>query len=435
MLGVVQMMSLAMAKMQMKVMLKLNKAMAYAYGLHLGALDGYERLIAGIYGTPDRVPVIAQPYTYAMGMHGLPARTFFSEPGPFIHASSNFARYFGVDFWSPVFDFYNIELEALGQKLIWRDHSEPDVDTSDPLIKGEEDLRRLRPPRPGLDGRMPFVLESYRRYVELMGVPPMAYACSPFTMAVLVRGYVNLIRDMRRNPSFVHRLMEFLSMEVVVPWIAKMVEAINPAIVVMSDAWASQPNVTTDMVREFCLPYIEKIVRATNSPLRTVLDTGSWGERAVADPREVLDIKMEMMTRGNSLRPLRPLFLLVWNEDYEVIGIPTARRYADEKKVCLMLNVRPDLIEEGPPEAIAEKVRGLIKEGAGRGRFVLLLNLVPIGTPVEHVHAAVAAARQFGDYPIAPDLESRTFRMPEFEPFAEWVRKHGAQGSYLHSSM
>jgi len=417
--------SLDMLKQQMKVMMKLNKAIVYSYRLHFGQLDGYERLIAGIYGTPDRVPVIAQPYTYAMGMHGLSARVFFSEPKPFINASSNFARYFGIDFWSPVFDFYNIELDALGQKLIWRDRSEPDVDTSDPLIKNEDDLRRLRPPRPGLDGRMPFVLESYQRYMELTGVPPMAYACSPFTMAVLIRGYVNLLRDMRRNPAFVHRLMEFLSMEVVVPWIDKMVEATGAAIVVMSDAWASQPNVTVEMVREFCLPYTEKIIRATNSPLRTVFDTASWGERAVEDPREVLDLKMDMMTRGNKLKALRPFFLLVWNEDYEEVGIPSIRRYTEEKKVSLLLNTRPNLIEEGPPDVIVENVRKLIREGAGKGRFILLINLVPIGTPVEHVHAAVAAAKQFGVYPIAPDLDSQAFRMPAFIPFEEWVKKEG----------
>jgi uroporphyrinogen-III decarboxylase len=253
----------------------------------------------------------------------------------------------------------------------------------------------------------------------------MAYACSPFTMAVLTRGYVNLIRDMRRNPSFVHRLMEFLSIEVVVPWIDKMVETTGAAFVVMSDAWASQPNVTVDMVREFCLPYIEKIIRATNSPLRTVLDTANWGERSVTDPREVLDLKMDMMVPGNAFKALRPFFLLVWNEDYEVTGIPVVRRYADEKKVCLMLNVRPNLIEEGPPEAIVDNVRKVVKEGAGKGRFLLLLNLVPVGTPVEHVHAAVAAGKQFGRYPIAADIDTQALRMPEFTPFDEWMKKKG----------
>ena len=283
----------------MGVTAKLSKGLLYSKGFRLGELDGYERLIAGIYGRPDRVPVIAQPYTYAMGMHGLTGKCFFSEPRPFIHASYNMATYFGIDFWSPVFDFYNIELEALGQKLIWREKSEPDVDSSDPLIKSEDDFKRLKPPVPGKDGRMPFVLDSYKHFMEIMGLPPMCYCCSPFTMAVLIRGYVNFLRDMRRNPAFAHRLMEFLSMEVVIPWIEKMAEVTKSSIVVMSDAWASQPNMTVETVREFCLPYIEKVIRATSTSMRTVMDTGSWGERSVKNPRGVLDIKMGMMLPGH----------------------------------------------------------------------------------------------------------------------------------------
>ena len=95
-------------------------------------------------------------------------------------------------------------------------------------------------------------------------------------------------------------------MEVTVPRINKMVETTNPSVVTMSDAWASQPNVTTDMVREFCLPYMERVIRVTNSSLRTVLDTASRGERSVQDPREVLDIKMAMMLPGNAFKALRP---------------------------------------------------------------------------------------------------------------------------------
>jgi uroporphyrinogen decarboxylase len=404
---------------------KTFRGVLYARGLHLGSLDGFERLIAGIFGTPDRVPVIVQPYTYAMAMSGLSARRFFAEPVPFINASCNMASYFGFDFWSPVFDFYNIELDALGQKLIWREGSEPDVDTTAPLVTGEEALRTLRPPVAGKDGRMPYVLEAYRRYMDIMGLPPMCYCCAPLTMAVLIRGYVNFLRDMRRNPGFAHRLMEFLSMEVVVPWIDKMVEVTKGQVVVMSDAWASAPNMTTEMVREFCLPYVEMIIRATNSAMRTVVDSGSWGEKDVRDPHEILDIKMEMMTGGNGFKALRPFFLLVWNEDYEGVGIHALRAYAEEKKVCLMLNIRPNLLEEGPAGRVVETVRGLIKEGAGDGRFGLLVNLVPVGAPVENVHAAVAAVKQFGKYPIASDLDGLRYSPPEFLPFDEWMRKRG----------
>ena len=408
----------------MGVTTKLLKGISHSKGLHIGCLDGYERLIAGIYGTPDRVPVILQPYTYAMSSNKLTAREFFSEARPFINASSNTARYLGVDFWSPVFDFYNIELEAMGGTLIWRDGSEPDVDTRKPLITGEEDLARLKAPVPGVSGRMPYVLESYRRYMKIMGLPPMAYCCSPFTLAVLARGYVGFIRDMRRNKKFAHALMEFLSMEVVVPWIDRMVEVTKTAIVVMSDAWASAPNMTTDMVEEFCLPYVEKVIKATNSPMRTVMDSGSWGEKELPDPEKILDIKMQMMTRGNAFPALRPFFLLVWNEDYEVVGVPRVRAYAERRKVCLMLNVRPDLIEAGPPEKIAANVARLLREGAGDGRFVLLINLVPVGAPVENALAAVAAVKQFGSYPLG-EMDVSSFKLPDKVPYDQWVVRDG----------
>jgi uroporphyrinogen-III decarboxylase len=101
------------------------------------------------------------------------------------------------------------------------------------------------------------------------------------------------------------------------------------------------------------------------------------------------------------------------------------RSYADEKKVCLMLNLRPDLLEQGPPQAIADTVRKVILEGAGKGRFAFLINLVPVRAPVENVHAAVAAARQFGCHPISADPEAPPFRPPEFLPFDAWVSKEG----------
>ncbi len=204
-----------------------------------------------------------------------------------------------------------------------------------------------------------------------------------------------------------------------------MAEVTESSIIVMSDAWASQPNMTTEMVREFCLPYIEKIIRETSTSMRTVLDTANWGERSVKDPTEVLDIKMDMMLPGNNFKSLRPFFLLVWNEDYEQIGIPLVRSYANRKKVCLALNFRPDLIEAGPKEAIIENARKLIGEGAGKGRCMLIINLIPLGTPAETVHTLMAAVRRFGRYPVATDLATMAVPEPVFVPFEEWLAKEG----------
>ena len=50
-----------------------------------------------------------------------------------------------------------------------------------------------------------------------------------------------------------------------------------------------------------------------------------------------------------------------------------------------------DLIEAGPPAKIAATVADLIRQGGGDGRFVLLINLVPVGAPVvSQAHVALA---------------------------------------------
>ncbi|MDD5711638.1 MAG: uroporphyrinogen decarboxylase family protein [Smithellaceae bacterium] len=409
----------------MHVIFKLAKGLLYAHGLHLGKLDGYERLIASIYGRPDRVSILLQPYLYAMHLHGLSSQEFFRNPDAFIHASYNTVKYFGIDAWSPVFDFYNIEAEALGQSFKWDESREPFVDSSNYLIKDKKDLGRLCPPVAGESGRMPYVLAAYRRYRELMNMPPICYCCSPFTMAVLVRGLQRFVVDMYKDPSFAHDLMSFLTAEVVVPWIRRMIKEAGSSMVVMSDAQASPPIVSPALIREFCLPYVEKVIRATSTAQCTVVDTGTWGESRVKNATEILDIKTEMMRRGNNLHATRPYYLLVWYEDYDKVGIPAIRSYADKKKICLMLNVQHDLVGTGTHEQIVGLVRRLIREGAGDGRFAILINMVSAGTPPENVHAVVAAVKQYGRYPISPEILAEPFAMPVISPFPEWFKKYG----------
>jgi hypothetical protein len=55
----------------------------------------------------------------------------------------------------------------------------------------------------------------------------------------------------------------------------------------------------------------------------------------------------------------------------------------------------------------------------------MFLAQVPAATPPEHVHAAVAALKTYGRYPIAEDLDGVEFHVPEFEPFDVWLRERG----------
>ena len=139
----------------------------------------------------------------------------------------------------------------------------------------------------------------------------------------------------------------------------------------------------------------------------------------------MLDIKMDIMVPGNKNPALRPFFVLAWKEDYEKTGIPILKQYTEEKNVNLMLNVPPHLFTTGSESEIVETVRGLVKLGAGKGKFSLLLNMIPPGVPVGKIHSAVAAIKQFGTYPIAADLDNIKFQTPHFLPFEAWVKKNG----------
>lgn len=375
----------------MNATIAIEKDLAPEVSPHVGIPDGHEQFSAALFGMPGRVPVVVQPGLYAMGLHGLSSQRFFREPETFIHASQNLAAYFGFDGWAPVFDANNIEAEALGQPLVWREDMEPWVDRDNLLLRERIDLDHLVPPIAGQSGRMPFVLESYQRFAELTRTSPVCACCAPLTLAAQLRGTKALIMDMYRDPAFVDRLLAFLSQEVVVPWIRKLVEATGAATVVMWDAEARPPIMSPSLIRRFCLPHVEAVIRETSSPTCAVIDAAAWGEDQIADHGDLLEIKA----------------------------------YASRQKVSRVRNLRPDVWCADSAGQVVDAVCELLEEGEQDGSAVLLINHIPVGTPVEHVHAAVAAARQFGQYPIRGSLDQQTFRSPQTVPFQQWVRRHG----------
>jgi uroporphyrinogen-III decarboxylase len=366
---------------QMNASVILQKAPVSEVSLPVGRPDLYERYSAALFGRPDRTPVVVQPGLYAMALHGLSSRRFFREPETFIRASHNTAAYFGFDWWSPVFDVFNIEAEALGQTLVWREGMEPWVDSEDPLLRERGDLEWLSPPIPGESGRMPFVTEAYRTFAELTGVPPVCICCSPLTLAALLRGIRTLVVDMYRDPGFVDRLLAFLGQEVVVPWIRCLAEATGASTVVMCDPLARTPTLSPSLMRRFWQPHVRSVIQAASTPSCTVLDSAGSCEGQVADASLVTDVNA--------------------------------------------LEIRPELWRDGPRERIVDAVCQVLEGARLDGRFALLMHHIPADAPAEHVRTAVEAVKQFGRYPIPERLERQAFRSPETIPFPQWAVQHG----------
>ena len=202
--------------------------------------------------TTDYVPIAAQCHHHSARLAGVPGQRFFTDALTFARTQLRVTDYYGFDAPNTLWDVYNIEAEALGQKMVYPPDGIPDVDRREPLIRSRSDLDRLRPPDPVRSGRMPWVHEINRRYAEMTGRPARAFFCAPFSLAANVRGYENLMNDMYEDPGFTHRLFAFLCDDVLAPYIEAMRrECGHPSLLADgNDAWASPPMITLDMMDE-----------------------------------------------------------------------------------------------------------------------------------------------------------------------------------------
>ncbi|MBI2876119.1 MAG: hypothetical protein HYY20_04490 [Candidatus Tectomicrobia bacterium] len=345
--------------------------------------DGFARFMAAARGTPDRVPVSAQMPEHAMYLAGLSSRDFYTRPEVFVEAMLAAHGRYGLDVVYLFYDVYNVEAEALGAPLLYPERGVPYPDPAKLRIQEKGDLDRLAPPIPGQSGRMPFVLEVCRQFTDRTGTPALIGICAPFSLAAAVRGYVPLVRDLRRDPSFAHRLLGFLTGEVLIPWAREVKRATGGKVVLFAaDAWASPPNIDQRIQEEFVVPYVKQLKQATG-----VSSQGQWGQSHLPDPERFLETQREMGMPVTGLDP-----------DAERLGPERFKRFATRHGAPLTLGLSPLLLRDGPVEQIVERVRHYVQVGAPGGRFFLFLANVPADTPPAHIQAAVDAVERFGRY-------------------------------------
>lgn len=370
-------------------------------------------------GKPTRVIVAAQCNEHSHRLAGVSSKRFYTDALTFARTQLLVTEYYGFDAPNNTWDVYNIEAEAMGQKIVFHERSIPDVDRTDPLIKSPSDLDHLRPPDPFRSGRMPWVHEVNRRYMELTGKPARVFFCAPFSLAVNIRGYANLIDDIQENPGFAHRLFAFLCEEVLAPYITAMRTAIGQpgALADGNDAWASPPMITLGIMDDFVVAYTERL-RSLLGP--KVVTRGNWGDSRSRDP----GFPEEFMARKLKTSPG---FLSVLDPDLYRLGPGRVKTFADRHGAHLTAGVDATLLQTGPVEAIIERIRAYIDAMARDGRCAIYLNQIPGDAPPGHIHAAVAACRALGSFPIPENLDAVPVDVPEKESFVEFLRRKGVR--------
>jgi 5-methyltetrahydrofolate--homocysteine methyltransferase len=371
--------------------------------------DGYKMLDEGFLNNKaEHIPFVQQCHEFSMKYMGTNAWKFYSDPESFLYGSLKTADDFGFDTPDLCWDAYNVEAEAIGCDIAKFDDLTPAIDNTNPLVTCEKDLARLKP----LDlnaGRIPFAMDVSHLFKEVTGVEPCLVYCAPFTLASHVMTFEKLVLDMQDNPAYVHKLMTYLTDEVLAPYINDFCRRFpNVTIVPGSDAVASLPFITLDMMEEFALHYIERLRSLTGN--KAVVDNW-WGDSFVDDQEKFWEFKL----RAN------PHYLKVQDPDLYRVGAQKAKDYAVARDLPVMFGVSNNLLMQGPAVEIEKRIHEYLEIAEPGGKNLLYLCNFSSETPAEFVRASVAAITKFreGDRPWAGQHTSGTPEAADYEKFGK----------------
>jgi uroporphyrinogen-III decarboxylase len=373
---------------------------------------GLEQMKTALTGQPEYVPVMAQLAAHTLRLTGVDEEAFWADPEIFLRSHLMASEYYQLDTPSTYFDLYNVEAEALGQELVWLKNEFPEIDRTRQLLRDPGDLDTLPAPDPHTAARMPFVIQVFKRLTDL-GLNPTFRFCAPFSLAANVRGIDNLIMDILDRPEWAHRLFDFLTCEVLAPYLSTARDVCGADMPVLgADALASLPITNPAIIEEFALGYTLKL----RDMIGNVAAFGWWGASHASDPEAIFDLKLKAS----------PTYFYCLDPDAHSIGPERIKAYAERHDRPLILGLDCPLLEAGPIEAIVDRVRHYVTVGNRGGRLTFFLNAVPSDAPPEHVIAAVQAVKFYGSREAAPDA---VFQPPEAEPFGDWVRRRGWLGN------
>jgi uroporphyrinogen-III decarboxylase len=261
------------------------------------------------------------------------------------------------------------------------------VDRTQPLIRGKDDLKKIKTPNFDRDGRFPQILEMNRIFRKLIGGAEItSRICAPFSLAANIRGVEQLLMDIYADPDFVRNLFDRIVEDVLAPWVNRLKKEF-PRVknIAADDAAASLPIVSPDIIREWIIPYITKLRKLSGHGVYMP----NWvGEKYLKNPEEMLDLKHQAC----------PSFIEGQDPDVEALGPAVYKEYANKKGIPLILGVGAAFLALSKPKEIFERVKSYIKVGGTGGRFALLLCNLGATTPPENVKAAMEAVSIYGVY-------------------------------------
>lgn len=334
-------------------------------------------------GSPvDRIPCSPSISYHACRLIGVSVPQYLHSPR--IMAETHIAAFkiYQYDSVGVGPDFYGLA-EAMGAKLEIPEGGIPQL--AEPAIYSYSEISRLKPVDAERDGRLPLYLEALEIIKESIGslVPVGTEVGGPFTTAALLRGPEGFLKDLRRNPDFVHSLLQLTTRSVINYIEAARKRGLSCSI---GEPLASASVISPRHFREFVKPYLATItawIKATGG--------GGPSLHICGDTRAIW---ADMADTGVSVISLDNQVSL--EEAKKAIGT----------RVALKGNVAPvEVLLHGTRNDVLVAAKECIRQAFDNPKGFILGSgcTVPIDTPPDNILALMEAARIYGRMPM--DLE------------------------------
>ncbi|MCS7224850.1 MAG: hypothetical protein NZ959_09890 [Armatimonadetes bacterium] len=254
-------------------------------------------------------------------------------------------------------------------------------------IKEPADIKHYTPPNPDDDHRLATLRSAVQRFKGKKAIVFLTHDVFEFSH-YLRGGMENLLIDYIDRPSFVHELAEIV-IDYKVRLMKRAIAEGADAIVAGDDyANAHGPVMSPEQFRQFILPYLAQSVQAahdTNTPYIKHTDGNIWS-------------LLPMMVEAgiDAIDPIEPAAGMDIGE--------VKRAYGD--RLCLVGNVDCSFVLTfGTEEDVAEAVKETIAKASPNGGHILASsNSIHPGVLPRNYRVMVDTAKEFGRYPIDPEL-------------------------------
>lgn len=342
----------------------------------------------------DRIPTGFLFTEWIVNRYGYSCSEAAADPEKHSDAIVKFFEEFDYDVVFPGIETTVVEAEILGCTLKRPKDSNPQIVKE--AITCERDVEELEEKVAALDGRtegrMPVRLELFKQLVKKTKgeYAVIATPMQPLPVAVQILGYPLAVKWMNTKPLLMHRVVEACTQAAI-----KFAQAFKETGIhgiTSIAAWNSVPNFRPEQLWEFDTPYLARMIQSA-SPLPFI--HYYWGLRLLG----------EDWTRFLARQVSTGTFIMTNLDPDPQQGpsrdLKTFRELANTYHKAYVVGVGPELLKEGTPEIIENRVKEYIK-GLYPCNGGCMINpcAIPQGSPVENVRAFIDAINKYGTFPI-----------------------------------